>query len=280
MSYKTILVHADLSVHAPDRIRFAAALANAEGAHLVGAAMTGITRFLETDSGLDLEHSVVTGYLDRLRAQARLALEQFDALAREAGARSFEPRLIEDDPEGALVLQSRFADLVVLSQTDPASPAPGAARDLPEYVVLHAPRPVLLVPYAGQPCRVDGKVLAAWDGGLAAARALASAIPLLRHARDILVAQFNSGKTDEPDDVQGESADLFDWLGRHGIRSRVDTQHNMIGNGGALLSLAAEQQADLLVMGAYGHTRFRELLLGGVTRTVLQETTLPVLLQH
>jgi nucleotide-binding universal stress UspA family protein len=280
MSYKTILVHADLSVHAADRIRFAAAIANAEGAHLVGAAMTGITRFLEADSGLDLEHSVVTGYLDRLREHARLALEQFDAIAREAGVRSVEPRLVEDDLEGGLVLQSRFADLVVLSQTDPGNPSPAVSRDLPAYVVLHAPRPVLLVPYAGQPRRIDGKALAAWDGGFEASRALGNAIPLLRHAKEVLVAQFHPGKAEKVDDLPAQAAGLTGWLGRHGVRARVEVQDAIIGNGDALLSLATDQQADLLVAGAYGHTRFRELLLGGVTKTVLAETMLPVLMQH
>jgi nucleotide-binding universal stress UspA family protein len=280
MSYKTILVHTDLSVHAPDRIRCAAAIANAEGAHLIGVAMTGITPFLEADSGLDIEHSVVTGYLDRLRAQARLALEQFDAIAREAGVRSAEPRLVEDDPEGGLVLHSRFADLVVLGQTDPANPAPAASRDLPEYVVLHAPRPVLLVPFAGQPWRVDGKVVVAWDGGLEVSRALGNAIPLLRHAREVLVAQFQGDNAEQEDELRARSAELIAWLGRHGIRARVEQQATPIGAGSVLLSLAADLQADLLVTGAYGHTRFREMLLGGVTKTVLAETTVPVLMQH
>jgi nucleotide-binding universal stress UspA family protein len=280
MSYKTILLHVDLSVHAPARIRLAAALANAEGAHLIGAAMTGISRFLDADSGLDIERSVVTGYLDRLREQARLALEQFDALAREALVQSFEARLVADDAEGGLVLLSRFADLVVLSQTDPAHPAAGVARDLPEYVMLHAPRPVLLAPYAGRLDPLGGRALVAWDGSAEASRVLAGAIPLLRHATDVLVAQFNPGQAPEPDELQAQSAELIGWLGRHGIRARVEIQHTMIGNGDVLLSLAIDQQAHLLVMGGYGHTRFRELLVGGVTRTVLQEATLPVLMQH
>lgn len=277
MPYKTILAHADLSVHAPARIRFAAALANAEGAHLIGAAMTGVSRFMQAESGLDFEHSVVAGYFERLRERARQALAQFDALALASGVASFEPRLVEDEPEGGLVLLSRFADLVVLSQADPNHPVPGVSRDLPEYVVLHAPRPVLLLPSSGQYGRLDGKALVAWDGGLEAARALGNSLPLLCHASDVLVAQFDSG---EPDELQAQAADLTGWLGRHGIRARVELQHGSIDSGNALLWLATEQQADVLVMGAYGHTRFRELLVGGVTKTVLASTTLPVLTSH
>jgi nucleotide-binding universal stress UspA family protein len=277
MSYKTILVHADLSLHAGARIRLAAAIARAQEAHLVGAAMTGISRFVYSDSGIDLERSVVAGYVDALHEYARQALEQFEAIAREAGVRSFEPRLVGDDPEGGLVLLSRFADLVVLSQTDPGHQVPGVVRDLPEYVMLNVARPVLIVPYAGQYERFDGKALVAWDASLEASRALGNALPLLRHASSVTVAQFNAGNDAG---VAAESADLVAWLGRHGIGAQVLQQRTAIDEGNALLSLAADRQAGLIVMGGYGHTRFRELLLGGVTKTVLECMTAPVLMSH
>jgi nucleotide-binding universal stress UspA family protein len=277
MSYKTILVHADLSVHAPARIRFAAELANAHGAHLVGAATTGVSRFMNADSGLDIEHSVVAGYLDRMQEKARQALVQYEALARECCAGSWEARLVADDPEGALVLLARFADLVVLSQTDPGNAVSGAVRDLPEYVILNAARPVLLLPYAAAVGKLGGKALVAWNGGLEATRALGQALPLLRAASDVLVAQFET--TDEPA-LRGQADDLRAWLARHGVPARVEAQHGAIDAGNALLSLAAQQQASLLVMGGYGHTRFRELVLGGVTRTVLKSMTAPVLMAH
>jgi len=277
MSYKTILVHADLSVHAPARIRLAAAIARANDAHLIGAAMTGISRFVYSDSAIDLERSVVAGYVDTLHEHARQALAQFEAVARGAGVASFEPRLVSDDPEGGLVLLSRFADLVVLSQTDPGHQVPGVVRDLPEYVMLNVARPVLIVPYAGQCQRFDGKALIAWDASLEAARALGNALPLLRHASSVTVAQFNAGNGAE---LAAESADLLAWLGRHGIEAQVFEQRTAIDEGNALLSLAADRQAELIVMGGYGHTRFRELLLGGVTKTVLESMTAPVLMSH
>jgi nucleotide-binding universal stress UspA family protein len=277
MSYKTILVHADLSAHAPARIRFAAELANAHGAHLVGAATTGVSRFMSAGSGLDIEHSVVAGYLDRMEEKARQALVQYEALARECCTGSWEARLVADDPEGALVLLARFADLVVLSQTDPGNAVSGTVRDLPEYVVLNAARPVLLLPHAAAVGKPGGKALVAWNGGLEATRALGQALPLLRAASDVLVAQFDA--TDEPG-PRGEADDLRAWLARHGVTARLEAQHGAIDAGNALLSLAAQQQASLLVMGGYGHTRFRELVLGGVTRTVLKSMTAPVLMAH
>lgn len=277
MSYKTILVHADLSIHAPGRIRLAAAIANAEGAHLVGAAMTGISRFVYTDSTIELERSVVAGYVDTLHEHARQALDQFEALVREAGVQSSEARLVGDDPEGGLVLLSRFADLVVLSQTDPAHPVTGVVRDLPEYVMLNVARPVLMVPYAGERSVLGARALVAWDASLEASRALGNALPLLRHAAGVTVARVNAVEGPE---LSAESADLIAWMGRHGIDAQVLEPHTAGGEGEALLSLAADRQAGLIVMGGYGHTRFRELLLGGVTKTMLESMTVPVLMSH
>ncbi|TFW33864.1 universal stress protein [Massilia horti] len=277
MSYKTILVHADRSEHAPGRIRFAAALANSEDAHLIGAAVTGVSRFLYQEAGLDIEQSVVTGYLQRMDEVARQGAEQFVTLVRAAGVRSFEPRTVADDAEGALVRLSRFADLIVLSQTDPKQPDTDGTRGLPEYVVLGTARPVLLVPHAGEHGRLDGKALVAWDGSLAATRALAQALPLLRRASAVLVVQFNPGIQV---DLALQGADMLAWLGRHGINATVEALPRAIDTGNALLSLAADRQASLLVMGAYGHTRFRELIVGGVTKTVLENMTVPVLMAH
>jgi nucleotide-binding universal stress UspA family protein len=277
MSYKTILVHADLSVHAPARIRLAAALAQSEDAHLIGAAMTGISRFVYPRSPSDLARTVIAGYADRLDQHANRALEQFDAEAGAAGVCSSERRLVADDPEGGLVSLSRFCDLLVLSQTDPASAVTGAVRDLPEYVMLNAPRPVLLVPYGSEYTRLDGNVLVAWNGSMEAARAVSSALPLLRRAARVVVAQFDAG---EQGDLQPQSPDLLAWLARHGIMAELHEQRTGNDTGEALLALAADQQANLIVMGGYGHTRFRELMLGGMTRTMLEKMTRPVLMSH
>jgi nucleotide-binding universal stress UspA family protein len=277
MSYKTILVHADLSVHAPARIRYAAQLANAHDAHLIGAAMTGVSRFMYDETGLDIEHTVVASYVAQLEEQARQACDQFGTLAREALVRSFEQRLVNDDAEGALVLLSRYADLVVLSQSDPVHPVHGVASDLPEYLILNTARPVLLLPYSGHSGTLGGKAVVAWDGSLAAARALGNALPLLCQASEVLVAQF---PTRAPGDMQTQAADMLAWLARHGVKARVQSQHTGLDAGDALLSLAADQQAGLIVMGGYGHSRFRELVLGGVTRTVLTSMTVPVLMAH
>jgi nucleotide-binding universal stress UspA family protein len=277
MSYKTILVHADLSPHAPARIRHAAALAAAHGAHLTGVATTGVSRFMNVDSGLDIERAVVAGYLERMQEQARQGLAQFEALARESCTGPWDARLVADDPEGALVRLSCFADLVVLGQPDNGNGAAGSVRGLAEHVILHAARPVLLFPHVGSPAGHGGKALVAWDGSLGASRALAQALPLLQGASEVLVAGFDAAAAPG---AGPHTNDLVAWLDRHGVPARVEVRRAPIDAGNALLALAAEWQAGLLVMGAYGHNRLRELVLGGVTRTVLKAMTAPVLMAH
>jgi nucleotide-binding universal stress UspA family protein len=229
------------------------------------------------DPAAPLARTVAAPYAAELGAHARQALDQFSAIMRETGVSSHEARLLGDDPEGALTSMARFADLVVLSQSDPQHQVAGAVRELPEYVTLNVARPVLLVPYAGMPRQIDRNVLVAWDGSIEASRGLHDALPMLCKASNVLVAQF-AGEGENL--LAGHTADLLGWLGRNGVRATIHELHTDIGNGEALLSFASDRQADLIVMGAYGHSRLRELLLGGVTRTILDQMTVPVLMAH
>jgi nucleotide-binding universal stress UspA family protein len=276
MSYKSIVVHADQSPHAAQRLRVAARLANEAGAHLIGAAMTGVSRFLYQDASIDLTRTVLAIQMESLHAQAERSLEAFDAAAAAAGVLSYERRLLDDDPTGALAQQARYADLVVVSQTDLDDPHGRLFPDLPEYVVLNGGRPVLVLPYAGRFDDFGRHALLAWDGSIEATRATANALPMLRKAAKVSVAVFNPGL----DHGQQPGADIALYLARQGVEVNVLVQPTSLDVGNALLSVAADIQADLLVMGGYGHTRFRELLLGGVTANILRTMTMPVLMSH
>lgn len=279
MSYKTILVHVDQSAHAPARMRIAAQIALDEGAHLVGVAMTGISRFLYQDSAIDLSRSIVAQHIDLLNDQAQQALAQFEAIAKNMGLSAIESRLVQDEAEGGLAMHARYADLVVLSQSDPAAPVSGVIGDLPEYVMLNCARPVLVVPHAGEFTHPGRHPLIAWDASIEATRAVTNAIPLLQRADKVTLALVNpSGQFDAHGDEPG--ADIALYLARHGVNIHVIVHRTRVDAGNALLSLAADLQSDLLVMGGYGHTRFRELILGGVTKTLLDSMTLPVLMSH
>ena len=279
MSYKTILVHVDHSAHTPERIRIAAEIALRDNAHLLGLAMTGVSRYLLDGDTADQQERVLQTHIGYLRKQAGQAQEKYEELVRQMGVLSWEGRLVDDEPAGGVSLEARYADLVVVGQTDTDEVLPAMMGDFPEYVVMYSGRPVLIVPYAGSFTHIGRKILVAWDGSVEASRAINGALPFLRQAQEVKVVVFNA---DKQVNVHGQQpgADIALYLARHGVTVDVLQETTDQDSGNALLSLAADTFADLLVMGCYAHSRFREVLLGGASRTVLESMTLPVLMAH
>lgn len=278
MPYKTILVHVDDSAHADGRIGAAIKFALADDAHLIGVALTGLSRFAYygTEGTSAIPQCDLATAFGQVKQRNLASLARFETLAASAGVRSFEKRLLDDDQAGGLALQARYADLVVLSQTDRDDPVARVISDVPEYVLLNGGRPVLIIPYAGAFRTIGTNVLVAWDGSIEATRAIFNALPALTRAKKVVLAALN------PEHVAGRDpgADVGLYLARHGIECEVIARRSAIGVGDEILSLAADLQSDLIVMGGYGHTRLHELLLGGVTATALESMTAPVLMSH
>jgi nucleotide-binding universal stress UspA family protein len=261
-------------------VRFARAamVAVSETAHLIGVASHGVTQFLYQNIALEYNDPNLTVYFDMLRQRAAKALEQFEPAARALGVTSCENRLINDETSNGFVGLARCADLVVIGQPNPAETPISVSRDFAIYVVLHSGRPVLIVPYAGHFEQVGQRILVAWNGSLEAERAIEGALPLLQRARSVEIAVFNAPAPERSIELPG--ADIVAWLRRQGVVAEVSQQRTKADIGNALLSLAADLTADLIVMGGYGHSRFREMLLGGATRTILESMTVPVLMAH
>lgn len=275
MAYKTILVHVDESTHASERIKIASAIAMTENAHLIGTAMSGASRYLvQTRMLAELDPNLKT-HLDFLRQRAMRGLRDFEAEVRKLGLPSFEKRLVDDEAGGGICLQARYADLVVIGQNDPNEVSPIVLPDFPQYVVLNCGRPVLLVPYAGRFNNIGRRALIAWDASMAAMHAVTNALPLLQRAQMIEAVTFNP-----PSSGALPASDLAAYLARHSIKVEVLRRQTEGDVGDALLALAAELGSDVIVMGGYGHSRFREILLGGVTQTVLEKMAVPVLMSH
>jgi nucleotide-binding universal stress UspA family protein len=134
----------------------------------------------------------------------------------------------------------------------------------------------MVIPYIGARRRIGNKLLVAWNGSREAARAVADAMPLLERADEVKVL---SAKPLDIGDLSG--ADIALHLARHDVNTEASSSANKdIDIGDLLLNEAAQEGADLLVMGAYGHSRFRETVLGGATRHVLKNMTVPVLMSH
>ncbi len=287
MSYKTILVHVDHDRRAAVRIQAAADIARRFGAHLVGLHATSPTRIPNY-----VRSELVAELIAHERA-ARRALDvdlgqQFDQIATRAGVDSREWRLSDHDPVDALTLHGRYADLLVLGQNDPEEDNAWLNAEVAEQVALQGGRPVLVIPYAGDLPDIGKRVLLGWNASREATRAMTDALPLLEKAERVILLTVNADAsrrssggphTGSHGDLPG--ADCALYLARHGVQ--VEASHDPgvdIDTGNYLLSRATDLEADLLVMGAWGHARLRELILGGVTRTLMQHMTLPVLLSH
>lgn len=281
MSYKTIAVHVNESEHSTARIEVAAAIAAQHGAHLVGVAATALPQTFYMPGLVGESGAALSAYLDFMKERALTALAGFEELAERAGVSTFEQRLMEDETGAALCLQARYCDLLVIGQNDPDEDLSTQRSDISEYVITHSPRPVLVVPYAGRFNSIGKRIVIAWDGSTEATRAIVAGLPFLKQARVVQVVVFNP-EVNQFAHGEQPGADIALYLARHGINVEVSQQTTFDGLdvGNALLSHLADFDADLLVMGGYAHSRFREILLGGVTRTVLKSMTAPVLMAH
>lgn len=279
LMYKTILVHVDESARSAQRTEVASRLASEFEAHLVGAAMTGLSGFMFPGGALDAGMPLIVFPIDELRAQASRALDLFNKVASGAGVNSFEPRMLDDDAGYAISMHARYSDLVVIGQTAPNEFLPHLRSDFPEFVLLNCGRPVLVLPHSGTPSDIGRSVTVGWNGSAEAVRAITSAIPLLKRAAQVDLVVFNA---DAHPDAHGEDpgADMALYLARHGIAVKVTAAGSGREDGDALLSFAADKGADLIVMGAYGYSRFRELLLGGMTRTALSSSPVALWMTH
>jgi nucleotide-binding universal stress UspA family protein len=278
--YKTIVIHVDGSACQESRLRAAALLAMKHGAHLVGSSATGISWIDYSLLTGSMAAPVIADDFQGLRDDAAARLEEFRVAAAHQGVESVETRLIEDDPRYALLLQSRYADLVVLSQDRDVAPGmPARVRGLPEHVALRGARPVLVVPedYQGEP--IPGTAVVGWDGGTQSLRAICAALPLLTRAAAVKLAVVNP---DELSDLHGEQpgADMALYLARHGAQVEVVVERTRSTTGAALCALARDSGAGLLVSGAFGHSRYREWMLGGTTRELLERARIPLLIAH
>ena len=220
------------------------------------------------------------------RTESKRRLDELEARSQaqaEAAGRSLECRRVScypvDLPE-FISLHARYADLLVLGQTDPDEKDWIGGHHLPEQVVLSAGRPIMVVPYIGAPKGFGKNVLIAWDSGREAARAVQDALPMLERAETVtILVILRPGSAKRHGDEPG--SDIALYLARHNVKVEVQAVPSPeIGVAETLLSRLADLSIDALVMGAYGHARWRELVLGGVTQHILGHMTVPVLMSH
>jgi nucleotide-binding universal stress UspA family protein len=269
---RSILVHLDCGPHCASRLLVARALAQR-----LGAAVSAM--YAARPAYVDLSLLFTAGLPDpqrvalddaRLAAARQLVVEA----CREPGA-PIEWLEAGEQREREFTHRALCADLLILGQ-HPRTPDTGVSPDFVQRTVIETGKPALVVPCTDLPPHGPsfGTVLVAWNASREAARALSAAIPMLRKAEAVHIAL-------DSDIVDAHRALLQRFLHRHGLDAQfhpLPSPAHQVGD--ALLAMAGQSGADLMVMGCYGHSRGRELVLGGATRTVLHAMTIPVLMAH
>lgn len=277
MGYKTVLVHCDATPGAARCLAVAIDLAKRFQAHVIGLHVR--ERFqapLFTDASTAMD-ALYANYEKTARADEARAAATFNEVLPGAGL-SYEWRATGGLAEDALVEASRFADILVLGQYDPEAPPAATSSDLVERVAMTTERPTLIVPYIGAAKTPGNHVMLCWNGSREAVRAATGALPFLKQAAKVTLLMIDAPKAPSAGDP---GAGAIQWLARHGVK--VVLQHDSAAGsdvGGVILSRAADGDVDLIVMGLYGHSRMREWVMGGASRTLLASMTVPLLVAH
>lgn len=285
MAIKRILVHLGQDARARERFGVAADLARSFQARLIGL-------FQTPDRSIPgyVMDELPVGVFEELSSadkQALTAAKQTFESSNKAAGLTLEWRTVIGSGIEPVESAARCCDLTIVGQKDPEGGVEGV-NELAEQLVLTAGTPILVIPYAGDFEVVGRRILVAWDGTREAARAIHDALPLLVRAEEVSVGMVNP-----PGDSAQAGADITAYLVEHGVSARAHVTVSRlpedetavlgprsVGIGDLLLSAAFDFSADMLVMGAYGHSRLRELVLGGTTRYVLHHMTLPVLMSR
>ncbi len=280
MTYRSLLVLLDHTSSCAARTEYAIRLAKDFDCHLVGLAPTDLVDLPATPKAAASLIECAALVWDALREQAERAADTFRDACHASAAKSFEAVIDEAGKAESLVRHARCSDLAVLTQADPSSPNFYATKDLVESVILHSARPTLVLPCAGRLESVGNRVLVAWNDSREAARAVSDALPMLQRASQVEVACWSEDSTTKDETVRPQLDALHKWLMWHGVSAQVRVEPVGAGIADTMLSHAADTNADLIVMGAYGHSRWTELVLGGATRGLLASMTVPVLMSH
>ena len=276
MTVKRILVHFDGSKRSERALSAALELAEAQDAHLIGCAVEAEPR-IPTYAAAQIPADVIASMADEQRRYVEAAKVSFEKLVAASGwTDRSEFVMAKGDATRALSRIARGCDLVILGQSEPDTDFV-EIEDLPDNVVLESGRPVLIIPYIGKKKPIGGHVLLCWTDTREAARALSDSIPLLNEASKVTV--LSVGESQKNPAVSADDAARL--LASHNISAELrHSPGKGVDVGSVVLNEASDLGADLIVMGAYGDSRLRETILGGVTHTILKEMTVPVLMSH
>ena len=280
MVFKTILVDCEADEAVAHRLKLAVALTERFGAHLIAQhARPPFVAPAIADGGFPMD-DLYRAFESEITAQQGVALAAFNKAVKGQDIAA-EWRLADGYSDSALVISARYADLVVVGQRPPASAGlTSTPSDLAETTALASGRPVIVVPHGGISTPPGKKIMLCWNASRESACAATNSLPFLKSAEEVIVltvdaTKSSSGHGSEP------GADVALWLSRHGVKVKVQREISTDDDvGDVILSRARDYGVDLIVMGVYGHSRVREFIMGGASRSILAGMTVPVLMAH
>ena len=265
MTYATVMV--GLSIDQPNeaRLEIGGQLAERFGAKVIGITAAEFSPPLYFMSGEQAQKLVDQG---RAAIKNRVAeVESEFRAAMQNHVTEVEWRCAEDFPSRYIVQQARASDIIVVGEAGRGTIADPFVQVSPSDLVMQAGRPLLVIPDACNWLDLRG-VLIAWKDTAEARRAVADALPLLRKATDVTVVEIVEEQANRPA-VLSQVKDVAAWLSRHGVSASGQVPEECGEAGGLLERIASEVGAGVVVAGAYGHSRLREWILGGVTRRLV-----------
>ena len=272
---KDILVHVDASERSAERIGVAARMAG--DAHLTGLFVIPEPRLPDYMAAY-VVGEIMEAQIDEARADAEKAEAGFYDIAKETGVHA-EWRTEQGPLDEIVARHSRYSDLVVVGKGDADDPVRFPNSGLAADLVMTCGRPVLVIPNAGHFEAVGRRILVCWNASREATRAVNDGLPLMREADNVTVLSVNPRSGGDHGEVP--SADIALHLARHGVNAEAaSTVASGIDIADVILARANDLGADLIVTGAYGHSRTREWVFGGVTESLMHNMTVPCLMSH
>lgn len=279
MQYKDILVYLDEGVSNVERVNTAIAIAKVHNARLTGVVLNAAPPL---NVMIRLGISGGNKLIKKSRKDAKKILAEFDERVTGEGIEHFT-RLVECKEGRApqkLAHLARNFDLSIMRQANPDKPHVDLVKDVSEEVLFSSGRPVFFMPYIGAhriPCEL---AIVAWDGSASSTRAVHDTLPLMEQLKEVIILVVDADKQERTNgELPGD--DISSHLDAHGINNRV----KRVPSGGAststiVLNALSDEGADILIMGGYGTSKIKEVMLGGVTRTLLNTMTVPVVMSH
>ena len=276
---KKLLVHIPSERVARPVIDGAVSLAVSYGAHLhaISVGYESMSVGLPVEAGGAAVAAIFELEQERALKRANAALAIFEAEARNAGiAYDFQVlATIPAEAAASISAAARLHDLAIVLQPEPERQTFDDV--MPQEILFESGAPVLFIPYTHKGPLQAKRIGIAWDGSRLAARALRDAAPFLTRAQTVTIISINEKQT--PDEASARAVAAY--LARYGATVRIEQMDaDRADIQPSILSIAADDSLDLIVMGGYGHSRLQERILGGVTRGMIQSMTVPTLMSH